>query len=109
MLPAKLAFVDIETTGLSATYDRIIEIAVLVVENNQVVDKYKTLINPQIHVPKEIELITGIYAGQLEAAPTFNRIKYKLKQLFTNRLFVAHNVRFDYAFVKNEFKREQIT
>ena len=62
MLPDKIAFVDIETTGLSSSYNRIIEIGIVRVEDNQIVQTYHSLINPETHLPSEIELMTGITA-----------------------------------------------
>jgi DNA polymerase III subunit epsilon len=109
MLPQKIAFVDIETTGLSNTYNRIIEIGIVRVEDNQVVQTYHSLINPETHLPPEIELITGITAKDLENAPTFRSIKTDILETLIDATFVAHNVRFDYGFLKNEFKRENIS
>ncbi len=109
MLPEKIAFVDIETTGGSAFYDRIIEIGILRVENNKLVKTYHSLINPQAHLPKEIELLTGITPTDLESAPTFRTVKDEIQEILSDCYFVAHNVRFDYGFLKSEFKRENIT
>ncbi|HZE87788.1 MAG TPA: exonuclease domain-containing protein [Methylomirabilota bacterium] len=109
MLPNKLAFVDIETTGLRAPYDRIIEIGILRVEDNKLVQTFHSLINPQTFLPKEIEMMTGITAGDLEYAPTFNRLKDAILAILADCTFAAHNVRFDYGFIKNEFKRENIS
>ena len=55
MLPQKIAFIDVETTGLRANYDRIIEIGIVRVEDNQIVKTYQSLINPETYLPKEIE------------------------------------------------------
>lgn len=109
MLPDKISFVDIETTGGRSFYDRIIEIGILRVENNKLVDTFHTLINPQTHIPKEIELLTGIHGSDLENAPTFNRIKQDILDILKGTIFVAHNVRFDYGFLKREFQRENIS
>lgn len=109
MLPQKLAFVDIETTGLSNAHNRIIEIGIVRVEDNQIVNTYHSLINPETHLPPEIELITGITAKDLENAPTFRSIKEDILDSLIDATFVAHNVRFDYGFLKNEFKRENIS
>lgn len=109
MLPEKIAFVDIETTGLSSSYNRIIEIGIVRVEDNEVVQTYHSLINPETHLPPKIELITGITAKDLEDAPTFRSIKTDILEVLIDATFVAHNVRFDYGFLKNEFKRENIS
>ncbi len=109
MLPGKLAFIDIETTGGRSFYDRIIEIGILRVENNKLVKTYNSLLNPQTHLPKEIEFLTGIRSHDLEYAPTFRQIKDDVLETLDDCIFVAHNVRFDYGFLRNEFKREDIS
>lgn len=109
MLPAKIAFVDVETTGTRSNYDRIIEIGILRVENNELTGTFQTLLNPQTFLPKEIEGLTGIHSKDLENAPTFRQIKDELLEILDGCVFVAHNVRFDYGFLKSEFKRENIS
>jgi len=109
MLPNKIAFVDIETTGMRSSHDRIIEIGILRVENNQLVNTFQSLINPQAYLPKEITGLTGITAKELENAPTFRSIKDEVREILEDCTFVAHNVRFDYGFIKNEFLRENFT
>ncbi len=109
MLPSKLAFVDIETTGTRSFHDRIIEIGILRVENNQLVKSFQTLINPQSYLPKEITMLTGITEQDIERAPTFRSVKDEIMELLADCTFVAHNVRFDYAFLKHELLRENIT
>lgn len=109
MLPDKIAFVDIETTGLRAFYDRIIEIGVLRVENNKLTRTFHSLINPQAHLPSEITMMTGITAGDLENAPTFRQISDEIREIMDGCVFAAHNVRFDYGFLKSEFQRLDFT
>ncbi|HRN96530.1 MAG TPA: exonuclease domain-containing protein [Candidatus Levybacteria bacterium] len=105
ILPKNLAFVDIETTGHSSQYDRIIEIGIVRVEDNKIVQKYNTLLNPDQHVSPFIENLTGISSRELENAPTFYEKKDEILQVLANCTFVAHNVRFDYGFLRSEFKR----
>lgn len=104
-IPAKLAFVDIETTGTSISRDRAIEIAVLRVENNKLTQEFHSLVNPQVHVSPYIEALTGIKSAELENAPVFEEIASKLQDVLSDCLFISHNVRFDYGFIKNEFSR----
>ncbi len=103
-----LVFVDIETTGLRPTYDRIIEIGILKVVNGKVVKKFNSLVNPGVYLPPEIIQITGITSSELENAPSFRLIKDQILELLKDSIFVAHNARFDYSFIKNEFKRQFI-
>lgn len=105
MLPDKLSFVDIETTGTSARFGRVIEIGILRVENGKVSEEYNTLINPHTYLPPEITMLTGITSEQLQEAPSFDEISSRIYELIDDSVFVAHNVRFDYSFLKNEFAR----
>lgn len=100
-----LAFVDIETTGGSAAHDRIIEIAVVRVENDSVVRTFETLLNPGVYLSPFIEQMTGIRQRDLEGAPEFREIKDQLMEVLDGCVFVAHNVRFDYGFIRNEMRR----
>lgn len=109
MLPDKLAFVDIETTGTSASYGRIIEIGIVRVENDEITDTYTTLINPQTHLPPEIEMLTGITMNDLENQPTFREVAKDILERLVDCVFVAHNVRFDYSFLRQEFLRQNIS
>lgn len=104
-LPKKICFVDIETTGMSLHNDRILEIGVLRVEEGKLTDTFNSLINPQTYIPPEIEMLTGITKIDVESAPTFYQIKHDLKNILDDCVFVAHNVRFDFSFLKTEFKR----
>jgi DNA polymerase-3 subunit epsilon len=106
MLPDKLAFVDVETTGGSPTQNKIIEIGILRVENNKVVKTYETLLNPQQPVPPFISSMTGIASTDLEEAPTFRDVMQEIYELLEGCTFVAHNVKFDYSFVRSEFRRQ---
>lgn len=105
MLPDKICFVDVETTGMRPNYDRVIEIGILRVENGKLVKTYQTLINPGGYVPPEIVSITGISPAKLENAPHFWEVRDEILEMLADTVFVAHNVRFDYSFLKSEFKR----
>lgn len=109
MLPHTLSFVDLETTGTNATFNRIIEIGILKVQENKLVREYKQLINPETRVDPFIEKMTGINSHELEHAPTFAEIKDEVFEILKDSVFVAHNVRFDYGFLRNEFRRFDIS
>jgi DNA polymerase III subunit epsilon len=109
MLPKNIAFVDIETTGGSLRYDRIIEIGILRVEDNKLVQTYQTLVNPEGYLPAEITRLTGIDAADLDQAPSFSRVKKDILELLDGCVFAAHNARFDYGFLRSEFRREETT
>lgn len=103
-----LAIIDVETTGSTSGYDRIIEIGILRIENGRVVKTFESLINPETTVSPFIENLTGITTPALNNSPTFYQIKDEIYDLLNDAIFVAHNSRFDYSFIKNEFKRFEI-
>ncbi len=107
MIPSCLSFVDVETTGMSPRYGRIIEIGILRVENGKIVDQFSSLVNPHTVVDPFIQSMTGITAEDLQNAPSFYQIKDRIKEILKDSLFVAHNVLFDYMFLKNEFQRHE--
>ncbi len=100
-----LAIVDVETSGTSATESRIIEIGILRIENGVCVETYRTCINPGRPVSSWILALTGIRQEELDPAPEFEDVADTVARLLDGAIFVAHNARFDYSFVKNEFAR----
>nr|WP_324259096.1 exonuclease domain-containing protein [Cellvibrio fontiphilus] len=103
-LPLPCAIVDIETTGGNVTRDRIIEIAIVEV-TAEGVSRWSTLINPRTNVPASIQRLTGITPAMLEDAPYFEQVAKDIVLRLQDKVFVAHNVRFDYGFIRNEFAR----
>src|SRR5689334_16213639 len=108
LLQAPLAIVDLETTGTRPASDRITEIGVLEVERFEVVSQWSTLVNPGIAVPSEIQALTGISRDMLAAAPRFAELAQELHERLDGRVFIAHNARFDYGFLRREFDRAGI-
>lgn len=102
--PTPCAIVDIETTGGNVTYDRITEIGIIEV-TEEGVKEWSTLINPRAHIPEGIQLLTGITNEMVMAAPYFEQVAKEILLRLQGKLFVAHNVRFDYGFIRNEFAR----
>ena len=100
-----LAFVDIETTGSRVQYDRVIEVGILRVEEGKLIKTYNKLINPEMYLSPYIEQMTGISSLELERAPVFDQVKEEIMEMLDDTVFVAHNVRFDYGFLKNELRR----
>jgi DNA polymerase-3 subunit epsilon len=103
-----LAIVDVETTGAPSHYHRIIEIAILRVHHGRLVERYSTLLDPERTISPFIEGLTGIRNRDLVDAPTFSQVKDHLYELLDGAIFVAHNARFDYSFIREEFEREKI-
>ena len=97
--------IDIETTGNSPKYASITEIAIYQHNGQKIVNHYTTLINPEIDIPYYITQLTGIDNKMVYNAPKFYEIAKTLLELFIGNIFVAHNVSFDYQFIKEEFAR----
>ena len=99
-------FLDVETTGSTATRDRVTEVAwVLLDGETGEVTKESHLVNPDARIPAFIQQLTGITDDMVADAPRFSAIAPSLAAAMDGAVFVAHNARFDYGFVKNEFKR----
>ena len=103
--PEKLAILDCETTGGKATRDRMTELAIILVDNGQIVEQWQSLINPQTTIPPWITKITGIHNSMVTDSPTFEQLWPTIQEKLQDRVMVAHNARFDYGFIRNEAKR----
>lgn len=101
----KYAIVDIETTGGSAKKHAITEIAIVQMEDDKVVDRYETLINPNVLIPRKITALTGISNEMVQEAPAFHEVAKEIWQRTHDHVFVAHNVNFDYSFIREQFSR----
>lgn len=102
---ATFAFLDIETTGGNSSHDRITEIGIRFWRAGAVVGEWQTLINPETRISPFIESLTGISDAMVADAPVFEDITGVLEEQLKNTIFVAHNARFDYGFIKAEFRR----
>ena len=96
------AIVDIETTGGHASANGITEIAIAIHDGERLVDTFSTLINPQVPIPIFIQSLTGISNAMVSQAPVFDEVAASIYSLLHNKVFVAHNVNFDYSFVKHK-------
>jgi DNA polymerase-3 subunit epsilon len=99
-----LAFVDLETTGATATVDRITEIGIVEVDADGM-REWSRLVNPERSIPGFIQNMTGITDAMVRAAPTFDEVAAEVLERLKGRLFIAHNAPFDYGFLKSEFRR----
>jgi DNA polymerase-3 subunit epsilon len=99
-----LAFVDIETTGSHFDRDRITEIGIKSLIRGEV-EMWESLLNPQTYIPQNIQRLTGIRPDMVENQPVFEELAQDLKAQLEGKIFVAHNARFDYGFIKASFKR----
>lgn len=94
------AIVDIETTGSYAAGNRITEIAIVILHNDQIIERFESLVDPQQPIPYFIQTLTGITDEMVEGAPVFADLAPRIYQLLHNKIFIAHNVNFDYSFVR---------
>jgi DNA polymerase-3 subunit epsilon len=104
-LHSPLAVVDLETTGGQPGCDRITEIGVIEVDGFEVSSEWSTLVNPGSAIPAPIQVVTGITNEMVAPAPSFAELAGALYERLAGRLFIAHNARFDYAFLRREFER----
>ncbi|MBI3381697.1 MAG: 3'-5' exoribonuclease [Aquabacterium sp.] len=100
-----MVFVDLETTGSTGTVDRITEIGIVELHEDGEAREWSSLVNPQTTIPSFIQSLTGITNEMVAGAPTFAELADEVLSRLHGRLFVAHNARFDYGFLKSEFKR----
>ncbi|MEZ5650342.1 MAG: exonuclease domain-containing protein [Burkholderiaceae bacterium] len=110
-LPVDLAFVDVETTGMSPQRDRVIEVAVVRLRMPRdgwgppAVERFCSLVDPQRAIDPGIRFLTGITQERLQGAPRFEAVAARLSETLEGALFVAHHARFDHGFLKAEFGR----
>ena len=95
------AVVDIETTGGFAAAHGITEIAIKIHDGETVIDSFETLINPHQHIPIHIQALTGIDNEMVADAPDFRSVANEVYNLLHDKTFVAHNVNFDYSFIRH--------
>lgn len=100
------AVVDIETTGGYAAANGITEIAVFITDGTRIINEFQTLLNPIYTIPRYVEYLTGITNQMVESERDFKSISHELYDLLHDKVFVAHNVNFDYSFVKHHLQKE---
>jgi DNA polymerase III subunit epsilon len=98
------AIIDIETTGGYSASHKITEIAILIHDGEKVVETFQTLINPEKYISPHITMLTGITNDMVKNAPKFYEVAKEIYLLTEDKIFVAHNVNFDYSFIREEFK-----
>jgi DNA polymerase-3 subunit epsilon len=100
-----LAYVDLETTGTRTVSDRVTEIAIIRVEQGEVVERWCSLVDPEVPIPDSIQHLTGITDSMVSGAPTFGQLIPDIVRLLDSAALVAHNARFDAGFLRQAFKR----
>jgi DNA polymerase III subunit epsilon len=100
-----LVFVDLETTGGNAAFDRITEIGIVRVQNGELVEEWSSLVNPACPISPYIEAFTGISSEMVADAPLFADLAPTVFEKLRGAVFIAHNARFDHAFLRAEFRK----
>ncbi len=104
MKNSPLIILDLETTGLSPYRHKITEIAAVKIVDNEVVDKFQTLINPEVPIPAFITRLTGISDEMVKDAPVIVDVLPSLKKFLADDVIIAHNASFDFNFLRYNFK-----
>ncbi len=99
------AVVDLETTGGKASREKIIEVAIVLYDGEKIIDQWESLIHPERAISYSITRLTGITNDMVVDAPKFYEVAKKIVEMTEGAIFVAHNVRFDYQFLREEFLR----
>lgn len=100
------AIIDFETTGLSPDYgDRATEVAAVIVQDGQIVDRYQSLINPQKSIPSYVQQLTGITNSMVQNAPSAKTVMRELHRRLGDVPLIAHNASFDRKFLDVEYQR----
>lgn len=95
-------YIDTETTGLHPEDGKILEIAAVKVRDNQVIDTYQQLINPQMHIPAAASKVNGITDDMVKDCPTFEQIELDFLRFIGGDILVGHNIKFDIDFIEHE-------
>jgi DNA polymerase-3 subunit epsilon len=99
--------VDVETTGLSPTEDRMTEISMMKIRNGILIDEFATLINPLTAIPPYITELTGIDNLMVQDAPPAREVVPRIAEFLHQSVFTAHNAPFDWGFVYHTALRER--
>ncbi len=101
-MTSKYSVIDIETTGNNREGQKIIEIAIINYDGNEIEEVWSTLINPERRISLFITNLTGITNEMVADAPKFYEVGKKIVSMTEGRIFVAHNAFFDYRFIQRE-------
>ena len=104
LLGKTFVVIDFETTGTMPQEDKITEIGAVKVVDGKIVEKFASMVNPERRIPEQVVELTGITDEMVADAPTFDKVAGDLYKFCDNTIIVAHNIAFDYAFLKNMSK-----
>ena len=94
---------DIETTGFSPKKDNITEIGAVKIRNNEIIDRYSQLINPETSIPQKVVELTGITDEMVKDMPTIENVLPSFLEFIKDSVLVAHNASFDMGFISEKF------
>lgn len=100
--------VDVETTGIRPTFERIIEIGIVRYKDGKILDSFQSFVNPGRTIPQFIVGYTGISDDMVEDAPFFEEIAQQLRDIFSGTVICGHNLQFDMGFLRAEFQRASL-
>ena len=98
---------DLETTGFSATTEKITEVGIMKVKNGEVIDEFSTFVNPEKHIPERVTEVTNITDEMVADAETIDKVFPKILEFLGDEketVIVAHNANFDVGFLKQNAK-----
>jgi DNA polymerase-3 subunit epsilon len=99
------AIIDIETSGGNHKNGKITEVAIYKHDGKRIVEEYTTLINPGIKIDWYVKKLTGITDEMVSTAPKFHEVAKNIVEITRGCIFIAHNVDFDYGFIREEYKK----
>jgi DNA polymerase-3 subunit epsilon len=102
---AEFSVLDVETTGLSARNNRVIEIGIVKIKNFKITDRFQTLINPGDRIPSFITQLTGIDDDDVYSKPYFSEVLNDIESFIGESVISGHNLSFDLSFLRFEFLR----
>ncbi len=96
---------DLETTGFSATTEKITEIGIMKFKDGEVIDQFSCFVNPEKHIPQRVSDVTNITDDMVKDAETIDKVFPKMLEFLGDSVVVAHNAGFDVGFLKQNAKR----
>lgn len=99
------AVVDIEATGGNHIKGKVIEVAIYIYDGTKIIEEYSTLVNPEVKIDWYVAKLTGITNDMVKNAPVFATVAKEISDILKGQIFVAHDVDFDYMFLKTELKK----
>ena len=100
----RFSVIDIECTGGTWGAEKIIDVAVFVMEDGEIVDQFVSLVNPQMAIDPYVTKLSGITNNMVRTAPKFYQLAKRLVKITEGTTFVAHNIGFDYRVFQEQFE-----